>query len=280
MVHDDSDIVPNSFLSLLDAEAAPTGDRLAVVRGDHQEEIAVLKMNGPPPNKPTVANGQCASLGPPTASSSTRRGPATAGCWPGRRTTASGSDRSRRPVELRRLRPVRPAHSGRQKSRLQSGGDHSRPPAVMRQPGQPLDRRLASRAAPTPCGSCRQSADAAIARHALAGFAKDVAGGLTRLRIRGLLRRRQLTVEFTAPGPGLLAVQLEAASSAGTRATVLATGRRACTASGKARVVIKLTAKGRKHLRRTRRFTATLEVSFTPRDAKMIQMTSRVQLRR
>ena len=35
--------------TLLDAEVAPTGDRLAVVRGNHQETIRILGMSGPPP---------------------------------------------------------------------------------------------------------------------------------------------------------------------------------------------------------------------------------------
>src|SRR4051812_32736474 len=43
----DSDLT-GQFQSLLDAEAAPSGDRLAVVRGDNQESIVILKMNGAP----------------------------------------------------------------------------------------------------------------------------------------------------------------------------------------------------------------------------------------
>jgi hypothetical protein len=58
----DSDFVTENFQTLLDAEAAPTGDRLAVVRGNNQETILLLKMNGPPPNKPTIANATCNAL--------------------------------------------------------------------------------------------------------------------------------------------------------------------------------------------------------------------------
>ena len=62
----DSDVVQQGLETLLDAEAAPSGDRLAVVRGDNQETILLLRMTGPPPAKPTVANPQCDSLPGPT----------------------------------------------------------------------------------------------------------------------------------------------------------------------------------------------------------------------
>ena len=57
------------ILSLLDAEAAPSGDRLAVVRGDNQETILLAKMHGQPPNKPTFSNPRVThSRGPPGSS--------------------------------------------------------------------------------------------------------------------------------------------------------------------------------------------------------------------
>ena len=43
--------------TLLDAEVAPAGDRLAVVRGNHQETIRFLELNGPPPAAPTPIAG-------------------------------------------------------------------------------------------------------------------------------------------------------------------------------------------------------------------------------
>ena len=58
--------VTGEIVSLLDAEAAPGGDRLAVVRGDNQESILILRMNGPPPATPSIANGQCAGFQQPT----------------------------------------------------------------------------------------------------------------------------------------------------------------------------------------------------------------------
>ena len=51
--------VSQGIQTLKDAEVAPTGDRLAVVRGNHQETIAFLKLNGPPPVGPSVANFNC-----------------------------------------------------------------------------------------------------------------------------------------------------------------------------------------------------------------------------
>ena len=54
------------ILSLLDAEAAPTGDRLAVVRGDNQETILLATMHGQPPNKPTFSGLACDVFTGPT----------------------------------------------------------------------------------------------------------------------------------------------------------------------------------------------------------------------
>ena len=52
--------------TLLDSEVARTGDRLAVVRGDHQETLVLLAMHGAPPAKPTLAGDGCEGFtGPP-----------------------------------------------------------------------------------------------------------------------------------------------------------------------------------------------------------------------
>jgi hypothetical protein len=47
------------FPTLLDAEVSPSGDRLAVVRGDHQETVVLYATTGPPPSPPRPFVGNC-----------------------------------------------------------------------------------------------------------------------------------------------------------------------------------------------------------------------------
>ena len=103
---------------------------------------------------------------------------------------------------------------------------------------------------------------------------------LARLGIRGLLRQRRLTPGFTAPAAGTLAVTLTTRAASARRATVLAGGRRAYRAAGKAKVTIKVTKKGRKRLRSARRLRASLSVSFKPTGAKAISTTIRTRIKR
>jgi hypothetical protein len=49
--------------TLLDGEVSPDGTRLAVVRGDNQETVALYAMNGAPPALPFPFTGNCALLG-------------------------------------------------------------------------------------------------------------------------------------------------------------------------------------------------------------------------
>jgi hypothetical protein len=114
----------------------------------------------------------------------------------------------------------------------------------------------------------------------LAGLLGAASKKLRSLRIRGLLRKGRFTIEFTAPGPGTLTASLTAAGASARRATLLATGRRVYKAAGKAKLTIKLTGRGRQRLRRARRLTATLKVSFAPIGAKAISTKGRVRLKR
>ena len=61
---------------------------------------------------------------------------------------------------------------------------------------------------------------------------------------------------------------------------MLAGGRRAYRAAGKAKLTIKLTKKGRKRLRSARRLKVAVKVSFTPTGAKAISTTRKVRLPR
>jgi len=285
----DQDIVPGSLLPLRDAEAAPTGDRLAVVRDlDPQttlveETIAVLKMNGPPPAKP-VANVGCLIPNPtgkfvgPTWSSDGRElaWQEDDGVWarsiPADPVDCAGFG----PPALRIPGATAPDFSP---AAINPG---PRPPCGNPgNPGNPTCSQPPCVSCQPPCVSCEPPCvSCAALRSALNGFAKNVTRGLARLKIRGLLRKGRLSVAFTAPSPGTLAARLTATGASARRATLLASGRHVYKAAGKAKLTVKLTAKGRKRLRKARRLRGSLKVSFTPRGATAISVTSPVRLKR
>jgi hypothetical protein len=269
----DTDFVTQNFQTLLDAEAAPSGDRLAVVRGNHQETILLLRMAGPPPAKPAIANPQCALLTQPTGKfadptwSSDGRLLAwqeNDGVWSGPIPADLANCAGIGPFALRVPGATEP-DLGR--APINPG---ARPPCG--NPGNPAPcERL--------CASCNTDPvlDTAALRRALNGLATGIKRGLTRLKIRRLLRKGRLTVAFATPAPGALAARLTAT---GRHATVLAGGRRAYAAAGRAKLTIKLTTRGRKRLRSARRVTAALKLTFTPSGATPISTISRVRIKR
>jgi hypothetical protein len=269
----DNDIVPGSIVTLLDAEAAPAGDRLAVVRGDNQETIAVLKMNGPPPAKPSVANGQCGSLtGPtgkfadPTWSSDGRllAWQEGDGVWTGVIPADLANCAGFGPFALRIPGASAPDLSP---APLNPG---VRPPCG--NPGNPT-------ACGKPCAvNCKQpdpQVDTAAVRRSLKRLARKLG-----TKVRVLLRRGRVSVGFTAPSAGALSARLTATGASARGATLIAAGRHSYTAAGKAKLVLRLTRQGRKRVRSSHRLKAALKVSFTPTGAKAISTTSRVRVRR
>ena len=133
------------------------------------------------------------------------------------------------------------------------------------------------------CAACERderTLDRAALLGSLTGFARNATRALARLKISGVLRKRTISITFHAPAAGTLAARLTTTGTSALRATVLAAGRRVYTAAGNAKLTIKLTAQGRKRLRRARRVKATLKVSFTPGGARAISTTRQVRLKR
>ena len=259
--------------TLLDAEVAPTQDLLAVVRGNHQEAIRILELNGAPPQAPTPLS--CNYVNPsgkfadPTW---TRDGERLAwqeddGVWLG-----DPGDPSCPNPEL-----VIPGASAPDFSPA-AINPGARPPC-----GNPGNPTACEQTPPKPqtCASCtsdpRADEPAPAIRRALDGVAASTKRRLARLSIRGLLRKGGFTIAFTAPSPGMLTVQLRLA---GASRTVLARGRHAYTAAGKAKLKLKLTSQGRKRLRKARRLTTSLKLSFKPRGQQAISTSRRLRLKR
>jgi hypothetical protein len=266
----DSDVT-GGIVTLLDAEAAPTGDRLAVVRGDNQETILLLRMNGPPPAKPSIANAMCdAFAGPsgkfvdPTWSSDGRQL-----AWQ----ENDGVHVAAIPADLADC-----AGFGASALRIPSATHPDFSPAAIAPGPRPP---CGNPGGPVACATNAPSGGATL-RQQLTALLTAQAKALRKLGIRGLRRKGKFKVAFQAPGAGTLAVKLTAKRSgiAAARTITLASGRLAFKAAGTRTVTVKLTRAGRSALRRARRAKTTLQLSFTPKGAKATTVKLAVQLRR
>ena len=251
----------------LDAEVAPTGDRLAVVRGNHQETIRFLELNGPPPAAPTPIAGCWFTSR--AAGSSTPPGQATESRSPGRRTTAIWLGEPRRP-ELPAARPelVIP---GAGEPDLSPAAINPDPRPACANPGNPticeeiaaphanglsgaqLDRAAFSARSPASPGTPRARLRASRSAGCCAS---------ARSESRSRARRRH------ARRPPHHHWHLRPSRDRARRRPARLHGRRQREARDQ------LTAQGRKRLRRARR-KATLKVSFTPSGARAISTTAR-----
>jgi hypothetical protein len=113
---------------------------------------------------------------------------------------------------------------------------------------------------------------------ALLGRTLEVKGAAAKLGT--LVRTGRYTTSYTAPTPGRLVVRWLTIPRRGNRAVLLASARLTFTAAGTKRVVIRLTRKGRKVLRRARRLRITVRATWTPLGGTPVTRSRRVTLRR
>jgi hypothetical protein len=280
--------VTGEIQSLLDAEVAPSGDRLAVVRGDNQESILILKMNGPPPTKPTIANASCAALSGPTGKfvDPTWSAGGTLLAWQ----EDDGVWTMSVPADLADCTgfgtPVLRVPGGRNPDLSPAAISPGARPGC----GNPGNPAACAAPGPEPGPCCAPGPPPCCTpgptlRDRLIALRSRQITALRRLGIRGLLRKRQFAVSFDAAEPGTLGVKLTAGSggarsAAATRTTALASGSHTFTASGRSTVKVKLTRKGIKLLRRARRLRALLTVSFKPQAGSAVSVNGRVTLKR
>jgi hypothetical protein len=131
------------------------------------------------------------------------------------------------------------------------------------------------RAPPGGGGTVPQAPTPAQIAAALGADLKTVARSVKRLGIRGLLRRRGFTARrLDALVAGRFAVQLT-----GSR-RIIAKGQRAVASAGSYGLTAKLTVKGRKLLRRSRRLKVTLTVRFTPTAGATMKRSTTARLKR
>jgi hypothetical protein len=262
----DSDLT-GQIHSLLDAEVAPTGNRIAVVEGDNQENLLIAAMTAGPSTKPNPA--VCGLQNPsgkfvdPTWQSD---GGLLAwqeddGIWtitvPANVDACTGT-----------------TQYGTPSLRVPGGKNPDLSPAAINPGARP---GCGNPGNPTPCSGPGPGPSVVVN---LSGLTKAGKKALAKLKIGGLLRKHKFTISFKAPEAGTLTAQLTASGAAAKRTTVLASGRHVFKAAGKAKLVVKLTSKGRKRLKKVRKLTATLKVSFKPPGAKAFTAKTTVKLKR
>ncbi len=253
--------------SLTDGEAARTGDRVAVVRGDNEETLVVYAMNGTPPATPTP---MCGYEGP------------TGGKFVGPTWSNDGRTLAWQEGDGIWSAPIpTPADCGDGTLRIPGATQPDFGPAPVNpgprpscgNPGNPTCPATTTPPPPPPVCCAPPPVDPAAA---LRAAATRQAAALGRTKIRDLLRRGRASVAFTAPGPGTLTVTL---TDTARRPTVLAGGRRAFSAAGSGAATLKLTSKGKRLLKRARKLKATLKLTFTPSGGRAITATGRVTLK-
>jgi hypothetical protein len=247
--------------NLTDGDVARAGDRLAIVRGDSQETIVLYTNNGfPTPSSHTAPTPHCTISGAPGAKFV---GPS----WSTDGSLLAFQDGTGVTI----LRPnlstcaLTDEHeiAGATSPDLSPAAVNPGPRAPCGQPGNPVSCG-GPPPPPPPCGTCAPSL-----HDALAALVK----GHAKLKIR-TLQRGGVRIAFTAPGAGTLSARL------GKGRTVLASGSRRYTRAGKGTVTLKLSRKGKKALRRARKLTATLTLTFKPRSGSATSASGKVALRR
>jgi hypothetical protein len=258
-----------AIVTLLDGEASRDGSKVAMVRGDNQETIAIYQMTGAPPAIPTP---KCALTGPsgkfqnPTWSQSggTLAWQENDGIWS-------------IPVDFSTCGTM----GGPQPALIIPGGaEPDFGPAAVNPGPRP---GCGNPGNPTPCSSGPPpdgGVTSAQVKAKLTSFLSAEAKALKKLKIRGLLKKKRVKVTFNAPSAGTLTLKLTTTGAAAKRSITLASGRLVFAAAGKKKVTLKLSSKGKKVLRHRRKLKGTLSASFTPKGGKATSTRKSVSLKR
>jgi hypothetical protein len=261
--------------SLLDAEAAPTGDRLAVVRGDSQETIAILKMNGPPPNKPTAG---CALEGPsgkfvdPTWSSDGRllAWQENDGVW--------SIPVPANPLECGAYGTPVLRVPGARNPDLSPAPLNPGPRPPCGNPGNPTACPSSSGSSSSPSSGPAPGPSPRLVLSRLKGLLARGSRVLGALHLGGLLQKGKLKLQFEAPSAGTLTAKLSAGSAR--NAVTIASGKLVFAAAGRRALVLKLSHRGAKLLGSVHSLDATLRLGFTPKGSAATSVTGRLTLTR
>jgi hypothetical protein len=266
--------------TLLDAEVAPTVDRLAVVHGDNQESILFGKMSGLPPAAVTPPDPDCLGYqGPsgkfvnPTWSSN---GQLLAwqeddGIWVGQV-----------PADLANCtglaNPVLRIAGGREPDLSPAAINPGSRPGCGN-PGNPATCPPGC----TTCGPCTTcgGTPGADLKKKLADFLASESSKLRKLGVHGLRKKKRTALSYQADQAGVFTVRFTGTPiMAASRPALLASGKHTFTAAGSARVTMKLTPKGVRALRRAKGVRGALKATFTPAGGAPTTATRKLRLPR
>ena len=256
------------ILSLLDAEAAPTGDRVAGCAATTRRRSCSRRCTASrPTSRPSPASRATCSQGPP-GSSRIRPGRATEGCSSGRRTTGSGSGQSPPPGDC--------GGYGATALRIPGAKTPDLSPAAINPDARPPCGNPGN---PTACGGgCMACTPPADVKKKLTALLAAEAKALRRLGIRKLLRRKRTKLAFEADGPGTLALRLTGSRTAEPRHPDRARHAqiRRCR-QGPRRP--QTHTRGRPARRRAAGVRASLRATFTPSTGSPTAVSRRIRLR-
>ena len=242
------------FQTLLDGEVAATGDRMALVRGNNQETLVLLALNGAPPAAPSLPDPRCAGYVSSTFANPTWSSDGGTLAW----AEPDGVWVASVPADLRTCAGLpQPA------LRVPGAKEPDLGPAAINPGPRP---GCGNPGNPTPC-----TGPTPVAARLKALVA---AKALKRLRLRDLARKRQFKVTFSAPVAGTLTVALSA------RGATIAGARKVFKAPARATVKVRVTRAGAKRLKRARTLKVRLVARFTPAGGKRVQAGKTLTLRR
>ena len=130
-------------------------------------------------------------------------------------------------------------------------------------------------AAPPPPSPGSPSMGAALRRRDLSAMVATLVGALRR---RGFAALRGGPQKLTVAGPGVLTQRV--VRRAGKKRVLIASGRRSFPAAGQGSLRLRLTAAGRRAVRRARRLRLEIVTRFAPRSGQAVKVVRRITVRR
>jgi hypothetical protein len=259
------------IVNLGDSEASRDGSRIAVVRGDNLETIQLYASTGAPPALPTAG---CTFTG---AAGGQFHGPTWSqdgqtlawtegdGVW----TAHIGSL-----TQCDQITGAALKLAGAKEPDFGPAAVNPGPRPGCGNPGNPVSCPTPG-PGPTPTPTpTPQATNGLKAKNALRATLNAAAIKLRKLRIHGLVSHRRVGVFYRAPAAGTLTAALQRSG------VKFATGKKKFAAAGRKLLVLTLTTKGLKRIRKMTRLSATLKGTFVLSDGTTVTVSRGVRIRR
>ena len=260
---------PPPIVNLSAGEVSRDGQRIAVVRGNGEETIALYQSGGPPPadgSAPPKPTPTCAFTGP-------NGGKFVRPTWSQDGQTLAWQEGNG--IWSSRIPDFSNCAALTSQLIVPGGTDPDFGPAAVNPGARPSCGNPGN---PTACvhpPPPNPPPKVITIRTRLGSLLTSCAAALRHLAIHGLLRKHKLTLAFSAPGRGTLTLRL---STTGKHAVVVASGKLVFAGAGRRSVVLTLTTKGKTAIRHARTLRGRLKATFTPRGGHAATSTSAVTL--